>query len=409
MFQKERADSRSGTDAFEGSSGRISWDIQLETVFASTDGVASGTTTFTSATGGFIGQLGNIVSIDARGVYEIKTVTSDTSVVLDGSPASGSALKFKVIESEQVAFEWLRINAPAEYVASSGTSYKPQSINVTPSEAGGGILVGEVIYAQVKPLQFTFQTGGGSEKIDYSRARQHQYDVAGKDGASFAPDFKSAINVTKTSIEGVTIKSAQFQFKITKSWAPGIPIDAYGTRDVLSSHDSEAEGYRYLSTNGDGSAGAGPILYIMGGAGSGDWHAMVHVAGEIDGQYIADLEGMTPSYNNAPFTILVGGIWMHFLMGELLFEGTDGGMMVDNRFELTYSFSVSRNIEVLDEESWRSVGEIVVDEKRGWDLLWVYSEEDEDATTHTQTRTPRAVYVERVYRSTDFSDLRLEE
>jgi len=417
MFQKERADSRSGTDAFEGSSGRIAWDIQLETVFQNSDGVANGTTTFTSAIGGFTGKVGYILSIVGVGNYEIAAVGSDTSVTLDGAPASATGLTFKVIESERVAYDWLLANAPAEYVASSGTSYKPQTINVTPSEQGNGILLGEVIYAQVKPLQFSFQTGGGSEKIEYSRATQHRYDSSGKDGASFAPDFNGAINVTKDSIEGVTIKTGQFQFKITKSWGPGTPVNAYGTFAARTAHDAEAAGYLYLSTDGDGhtpdpdgSTPVFPILYVMGSGGSGDWSEAPHVSGEIDGQYMADVKRMTPSYNNAPFTILIGGIWMHFLTGELLFEGTDGGMMVNERFELTYSFAESDNIEPTDDDSWRAVGDdININEKRGWDLLWVYSEQKPDTATQTLTRTPRAAYVEKVYRSTDFSKLRLEE
>jgi hypothetical protein len=419
MFAKERADSRSGSDAFEGSSGRIAWDIQLETVVQHSDGVATGTTTFTSALGGFTGKAGYILSIVGVGNYDIAAVGSDTSVTLDGAPASATGLTFKVIESERVAYDWLLANAPAEYVASSGTSYKPQTINVTPSEVGDGILLGEVIYAQVKPLQFSFQTGGGSEKIEYSLATQHKYDAVGKDAgppASDAPIFNGAINVTKDSIEGVSIKAAQFQFKITKSWGPGTHVDSYGTFAARSTHDSAPAGYLYLSTDGDGhtpavdgSTPAFPILYVMGSGGSGDWSEAAHVSGEIDGQYMRDLRRMTPSYNNAPFTILIGGIWMHFLTGELLFEGTDGGMMVNERFELTYAFAASDNIEPTDDDSWRSIGDILIDEKRGWDLIWVFSEQKPDTTTQTITRTPRAAYVEKVYKSTDFSKLRLEE
>jgi hypothetical protein len=416
MFAKERADSRSGSDTFEGSSGRIAWDIQLETIFEHTDGDAAGANVFISALGGFTGRLGNIISINGKGSFEIIEVTSDTSVKLNAAPGVGTGLTFKLIESERDAYNWLRANAPAAYVASSGTSYKPQTFNVTPSEIGNGILLGEVIYAQTKPLQFSFQTGGGSEKIDYSLRTEHKYDAAGKDGTSNAPNFNGAINVTKDSIEGATIKTGQFQFKITKSWGPGTRVNAYGTFAERDAHDDEAEGYLYLSTDGDGHTPAGdgttpafPILYVMGSGGSADWSEAAHVSGEIDGQYMADLKRMTPSKNNAPFTILIGGIWMHFLTGELLFEGTDGGMMVNERFELTYSFSQSDNIEPTDLESWRAVGDIVITEKRGWDLLWTYSEQKNDTTTQTITRTPRAVYVEKVLKSTNFADLRLNE
>jgi hypothetical protein len=58
-----------------------------------TDGVANGTTTFTAASGAFVAaDVGKIISITARGLYTIASVTNGTTVVLSGSPAAGTSL-----------------------------------------------------------------------------------------------------------------------------------------------------------------------------------------------------------------------------------------------------------------------------------------------------------------------------
>jgi len=53
------------------------------------------------------------------------------------------------------------------------------------------------------------------------------------------------------------------------------------------------------------------------------------------------------------------------------------------------------------------VGDIIVLEKRGWDYLWVFYVEKEDTDTRTLVQSPRAAYVERVYRYRPFSLLSL--
>ncbi len=362
MFVTETTNSREATDGFEGSTGRLNWVIQLE----------------------------------------------------------GS-------ETETSAHDYIVANAPTTFTAATGTSYKYQSVSIKPLEAGNGLLDVEVTYAQAKPLQFSFQTGGGSEKIDYSRgfdgeagtrASIHSYhlnpdDTTEKDGDS-APDFQGGINVTKTSVEGATIQTAQFQFKITKSWAKGKTINAYGPFTGRAAHDAEAAGYRYLSTDGNGSdtepPARQPILYVHG-SGSGVWTAATHVSGEIDGTYMRDVERMTSMYNLYPFTIIIEGIWMHFATGELLFQGTDGGKMNDDRFELTYSFAVSRNIyadpENPSDPNGRMLGRLYISEKLGWDLLWARQDETTDAGV--LIRRPTDAYVERVYDFDDFAKLRLDE
>jgi hypothetical protein len=356
-------------------------------------------------------------------MFVVETTHSrDATLSFEGSKGSLNwVIQLEGADTETTAHDYVVANAPATFTAATGTSYKRQSIAISHREEGNGLLDVEVLYAQTKPVQFSFQTGGGSEKIEFSRGNGgvagpvHKYDLASdgstqKDSDSTAPDFHGAINVTKTSIEGANIKTAQFSFKISKSWAKGQTINSYGTFAARTAHDGEANGYRYLSTDGDGADVTTPILYVRA---SGAWAAATHVSGEMDGQYLRDLERLTATTNLYPVTIIVEGVWMYFDPGELFFEGTDGGKSADDRIELTYAFSVSRSIKSDPENpadpEGRMLGKLYISEKNGWDLIWAYSEEKPDLPTNTITRDVIAAYVEEVYDYQDFSKLRLDE
>ena len=51
------------------------------------------------------------------------------------------------------------------------------------------------------------------------------------------------------------------------------------------------------------------------------------------------------------------------------------------------------------------IGESGLIKKSGWDYLWVHYAESQDAATGRKTKTPVAVYVERVYQTANFDDL----
>lgn len=70
-----------------------------------TDGVANGTTTFSSATAAFVtADQGSKIYITDRGLYTIVTRTSATAVVLDATVATGSALSWDF--GEERIFEY---------------------------------------------------------------------------------------------------------------------------------------------------------------------------------------------------------------------------------------------------------------------------------------------------------------
>lgn len=65
---------------------------------AAADGVANGTTTFTSVGGNFqAGHVGLVIQIAGKGAYTITARASATSITLSGSPVAGSSLSYSIM------------------------------------------------------------------------------------------------------------------------------------------------------------------------------------------------------------------------------------------------------------------------------------------------------------------------
>ncbi len=268
----------------------------------------------------------------------------------DGFEGSqGKILKLAQLEGEETEVDlraYLDENEPQTLEIFTGKTWNRQSITVTPT-ADVGIIRCEITYVQQKPSQFSFATGGGTQKVTTALNTYAQF-VA--DGEEDGPDFKDGINVTKDSIEGVDIKIAQPTFKITKS---------------------------------------------------------LEFSEDLDEDYLDDLEILTGTTNDAEFTFTINGLTRTYKADELLFDGMDGQVAPDGRIELTFSFSVSRGIYPDDEDSHQTVGDITVTDKPGWHYLWVHTIESTDS--HSRVRTPRAVYIVQVYKQGDFELLRLDD
>jgi len=80
--------------------------IELGTTRSLSDGVANGTTTFTSATANFglltsaASDVGQLLTVEGM-TYTINSVTNATTVVLSGSPATGTTLAFTVAQADK--------------------------------------------------------------------------------------------------------------------------------------------------------------------------------------------------------------------------------------------------------------------------------------------------------------------
>jgi len=110
--------------------------------------------------------------------------------------------------------------------------------------------------------------------------------------------------------------------------------------------------------------------------------------------YIRGVAAMTGTVNNASFR--------GFAAGEILFSGCSGSQEWDDQkgrgpWSLTYRFVASPNV------TNQTIGTISSINKRGHDYLWVKYETA--TSTNDIIKKPKYVYVDKVYRDGDFSQL----
>lgn len=88
-----------------------------------------------------------------------------------------------------------------------------------------------------------------------------------------------------------------------------------------------------------------------------------------------------------------------FKPGELLYLGCDGQCGPDRIWELTHKFAYNRN-----RQNFFATPDITMDEKKGWDYLWVGYNNQKIGGKLRQY--PVEVYIEQVYDSVDFGRIR---
>jgi hypothetical protein len=120
----------------------------------------------------------------------------------------------------------------------------------------------------------------------------------------------------------------------------------------------------------------------------------------VTASYIKKVSELTGTTNNAAFRT--------FARGEVLFLGCNGTQEWDEKkgdgpWTLTYKFVASPNAGSGQTLPAISVGTISGIEKKGHEYLWVRYEAD--VRENTLVKKPRHVYVNRVYRESDFSQL----
>jgi len=125
---------------------------------------------------------------------------------------------------------------------------------------------------------------------------------------------------------------------------------------------------------------------------------------EMTPAYLGTLYRLSPSVNDDDVNTPRG----NFNAGELLFVGVSASQRADGDWDLTFQFVASPNRANFD------IGDITVTEKKGHDYMWFeWAEEVDDAAgaggdQKVRVKVPIAVYVERVYEESDFSDLDLD-
>lgn len=114
---------------------------------------------------------------------------------------------------------------------------------------------------------------------------------------------------------------------------------------------------------------------------------------DITPPYKAAVARLTGTVNNMTFR--------EFAKGECLFLGVSGTRRGDGNWELVFRFAVSPNQTNLE------VGEITGITKRGWDYLWIRTEDDVDEAIACMIKRPVAVYVEQVYEYANWTPLEI--
>jgi hypothetical protein len=114
----------------------------------------------------------------------------------------------------------------------------------------------------------------------------------------------------------------------------------------------------------------------------------------ITAAYVRGLAGLTGTTNNAAFR--------GFEAGEVLFVGCSGSQEWDDEkgkgpWSLSYRFVASKNV------TGETIGSISGIEKKGHEYLWVRYEDSVSGSN--LLKTPKAVYVNKVYKDADFSAL----
>lgn len=112
-------------------------------------------------------------------------------------------------------------------------------------------------------------------------------------------------------------------------------------------------------------------------------------SGVLTLSYVATLVSMTGTTNNAT--------WNGFNQGELLFLGAEFSQKSEGEVTVTYKFVASPN------QTGLTFGTITGVAKKGHEYLWIEFAAKEDSGR--LIRTPKGVYVERVYKESDFTSL----
>jgi len=114
----------------------------------------------------------------------------------------------------------------------------------------------------------------------------------------------------------------------------------------------------------------------------------------VTASYVRGVAGITGTTNNASFR--------GFDAGEVLFIGCSGTQEWDDQkgkgpWSLSYRFIASKNVV------GQTIGNITGIEKKGHEYLWVRYEDSIESSA--MIKRPKAVYVSKVYKDSNFSDL----
>jgi len=276
---------------------------------------------------------------------------------------------------------------------------------------GGGIWEVQVKYSTkipkgVNTSQFTFDTTGGKKQVKTSLSTV-VYTPA---GGSATGDTHAASAVVD-SMSGTTGLSAGWGVsggsipdgtKIL-SVDSGVQI----TLDTPASADGAAVDLTFYKPASDFQGGIN--VPPAGGQPEGvevpspqfSFTVLRIIADPLPQYYANALELLTGKVNSDVVVLNVTSIVYVFQVGELRFMGATGGKKINESWEITLKFEVSRNADntgaSLPELSFGSGANLIEHvQKNGWDYLWISYFSKIDPVSHRDVPVPAQVNVEKV-------------
>ena len=261
------------------------------------------------------------------------------------SPSSDQEWVVDGTESTTLMYAAITAALPANYMGLWLQQIKPNHV-------GAGRWDIKVHYGKMRPLAvgvatFQAETSGKTIHREQSLETINSYAPPDKE----APDFKQLIGVdmTQGTVAGVDVEVPGFQFTINR---------------------------KYRSS-------------------------------EVPANFVATIYAATGKVNNSPFHLIWKGQILFFdeqevkLLGASITDaGQDPSSGGQELFEVNYKFEYSANATGL------TIGDIEDIKKKGWEYLWVLRTLSTDASG-APIMKPKAVYIEKVFETTDFSQLLL--
>lgn len=311
----------------------------------------------------------------------------------------------KGTDDDAVVYDEIESQTPAIYDGLKRLTYDiTDQINNTSWEVTVRYGRADVVYPSIGDASFSFDTGGESEHITNSIATSNSYAAAGS-----APDFKGAIGVTGSSVDGVTIGVKSYNFVETYTYLSSVVTEAYRATIAGLTNKVNSASFRGFA--------AGEVLFLGASGASRD---LDRKTGTLSTRTDDDDGVLTM---DAGHGLEVGSIIRLEWNGgnrrdmevtavtdnDVTISGGSGGYVLPAEdsaivaiqliWDITFKFAQRSNQTGLE------IGDLTGIAKKGWEYLWVRYEDVEDGTANAIVKRPKYVYVEQVYNSGDFSGL----
>lgn len=245
----------------------------------------------------------------------------------------------------------------------------------------------------------TFDTSGGTIRLTQSLGTV----------AAYVPADVSAGAASTTLLDGVTAGSGEIQV-VSSAGFPSVPYRVSVGGELM--RVTAVTGDAWTVERSRATSAAHPAGTAVTFSKAPDYHEAVNATLEgVEGvdvtvptfafseTYTFPVATVNARYREALFTLtgkMNAATFRGLKRGECLFLGASGSRRGYDDVEITFKFAGSAN------RANFKAGSIAVEEKLGWDYLWVRYSDRSDSAAGYLVKRPVAVFVERVYEFGNF-------